>query len=615
MATLEGKYVEETELPDGDTFEIGLVMAGAISAGAYEAGVLDYLFEALDAWEAAKLKARGTAEEQHIPQHKVIIKVVAAASAGSMSAAIMAVAGRYDFKHVGSAELGTQCHSQQNLAQRTQAYNSGRENPFFRAWVQDISMDKLLTTRDLDAPDSVLQSLLDSTSLMEITNDCLAFKGDGVVHRQYLSNPTRFIFALANLRGVPYFLPFSSQPGTGLGMSMHRDYRSFTVSYSLGAGAQTLRADDLALDWSPQSAAQWSLLGLTAVSSGAFPVGLAPRPMTRPSSDYNYRFVILPATHTDPIRAVRLQPNTKRMPEPLFNSFIVDGGTMNNEPVDLAHQELAGLIGRNTRDGVLARRALLMIDPFPDTEEQGSDKIAGQSPVLTSVIGDLLQAWKYQARFKPEDLALAADENVFSRFLIAPSRGDLDPTKPSLACGALGGFSGFLTQDFRQHDYLLGRRNAQKFLSDVFTLPVANSMFDPLDETQKVAGTKWVRKGARGLELPIIPLVDSLLPKDLSGGLTDGRTEALGDWPYDMFRMSSIESAMKARMNRIFSYSIAHSELSWSYRLLSKTAVVVFKGKIYKKVTNALLDGLANGGLMPKRPDATDQGKQRNWFG
>lgn len=608
MGVLSGDYVEETELPDGDTFEIGLVMAGAISAGAYEAGVLDYLFEALDAWEAAKARVRDTAEEKQLPQHRVIIKVVAAASAGSMSAAIMAVAGRYDFDHVGSAELGTVCHSKQDLGQRTRAYNAGRANPFFRAWVQDISMDKLLTTRDLESPGSVLQSLLDSTSLMDITNDCLAFKGNGIVNRQYLSDPTRFIFALGNLRGVPYFLPFRSQSATGLGMSLHSDYRSFTVNYASGSNGQILRADDIALDWSPQSTESWNLLGLTAVSSGAFPVGLAPRRMTRPSSDYNYRFVVLPATGFAAVRVVRLQPNLRRMQGLLFNSFIVDGGTMNNEPVDLAHRELAGLIGRNARNGTDTRRALLLIDPFPDNEDQSADSIAGQSPVLTKVLGDLIGAWKSQARYKPEDLALAADESVFSRFLIAPTRGDLDPAKPSLACGALGGFSGFLAQDFRQHDYLLGRRNAQKFLSDVFTLPIGNSMFSSLDESQKVAGAKWVRRGVgNGLELPIIPLVDSLLPAELSGGLTQGRTEALGDWPYDLLRMSSIEGALKARIDRIFSYSIDNSGWSWFFRQLSKAFVVLLKGKVYEKISNALLDGLAGGGLMPKRRNAPDK--------
>lgn len=41
-------------------FEIGLTMAGAISAGAYTPGVIEFLTEALDAWDAAKeAAARG----------------------------------------------------------------------------------------------------------------------------------------------------------------------------------------------------------------------------------------------------------------------------------------------------------------------------------------------------------------------------------------------------------------------------------------------------------------------------------------------------------------------------------------------------------------------------
>ena len=36
------------------TYEIGLTLGGTVSAGAYTAGVLDYLLEALDAWTRAK---------------------------------------------------------------------------------------------------------------------------------------------------------------------------------------------------------------------------------------------------------------------------------------------------------------------------------------------------------------------------------------------------------------------------------------------------------------------------------------------------------------------------------------------------------------------------------
>jgi len=36
---------------EDSSFRIGLALSGAISAGAYTAGVLDYLFQALNAWE------------------------------------------------------------------------------------------------------------------------------------------------------------------------------------------------------------------------------------------------------------------------------------------------------------------------------------------------------------------------------------------------------------------------------------------------------------------------------------------------------------------------------------------------------------------------------------
>jgi len=38
------------------TFHLGLCMAGSVSAGAYTAGVIDYLFEALNNWYAEKQK-------------------------------------------------------------------------------------------------------------------------------------------------------------------------------------------------------------------------------------------------------------------------------------------------------------------------------------------------------------------------------------------------------------------------------------------------------------------------------------------------------------------------------------------------------------------------------
>ena len=64
-------------------FEIGLVMAGAVSAGAYTAGVIDYLLETLETWQQEK-----DSGNIYVPQHSVLIKVMTGASAGGMTTAI-----------------------------------------------------------------------------------------------------------------------------------------------------------------------------------------------------------------------------------------------------------------------------------------------------------------------------------------------------------------------------------------------------------------------------------------------------------------------------------------------------------------------------------------------
>src|ERR1700761_9754118 len=68
---------------DQDTFYVGLCMAGAVSAGAYTAGVMDYLLEALAEWE----KRRG---QPGVPTHRVQIPVMGGASAGGMTSVMAA---------------------------------------------------------------------------------------------------------------------------------------------------------------------------------------------------------------------------------------------------------------------------------------------------------------------------------------------------------------------------------------------------------------------------------------------------------------------------------------------------------------------------------------------
>src|SRR5580658_9763963 len=103
-------------------FKLGMNMAGAISAGAYTAGVLDFLTEALDAWEEAK--SRG----ENVPRHDVSIKVFSGASAGGMCAAISAILLQDQFDHVSDTS------------------KTGTSNRFYESWVNMIDIEPLLQT-------------------------------------------------------------------------------------------------------------------------------------------------------------------------------------------------------------------------------------------------------------------------------------------------------------------------------------------------------------------------------------------------------------------------------------------------------------------------------------
>jgi len=68
-------------------FHIALNMAGAVSAGAYTAGVLDFLIDAVDAWyavrEAQRAQHGDDIETWTIPAHEVLLEVMTGASAAA----------------------------------------------------------------------------------------------------------------------------------------------------------------------------------------------------------------------------------------------------------------------------------------------------------------------------------------------------------------------------------------------------------------------------------------------------------------------------------------------------------------------------------------------------
>jgi len=528
----------EKPLKDG-AFEIGLCLGGTISAGAYTAGVLDCFIEALDAWTAAK--ERG----EDVPKHEVVISTLAGASGGAINAAIFARAAGYAYP-----------------------YGSAADNPFFSTWYGGITLLEMLKVPDSEEPP--LASLLNCEVLRSKAKSAVGYSGAKLGtkvtprQRSYLADPMRFFMTLGNLNGIPYAIDLGGSTGLTHQMQAHGDYVRFALAVEGGiANAPQTRPDEFALN--PLSDGNWPLVAQAALATSAFPLAFRPREVRRPLDFAGYRAVAVPNGNGG-ADVIQLIPNWKVLAGNLTNNpdtlVSVDGGTFNNEPLDLVRMSLAGLAGRNKRRPGEVDRAVILIDPFSDPEPLLDRHVAS----LPDMIIPLFNALIAQARYKPEDLALAQDEDVYSRYLVAPVGPDLaDFSEPAsgsraIASGGVGGFLGFIDPSFMAYDFDLGRCNAHAFLKKHLAIPEAanNPLFSGTwSNAHKMTYGHVDASGARSL--PLIPLMKSLqddppqlrAPSNLKRGLPEGLSEALErrlDYLYDQAKSQFMPSGWIKRV-------------------------------------------------------------------
>ncbi|MCR6632729.1 MAG: hypothetical protein NVV74_23305 [Magnetospirillum sp.] len=496
---------------DNRVFELSIVMAGAVSGGAYQGGAMDFLIQAVDAWTRAKAEPDGAPDEDRVPvpDHDVVLRGFAGTSAGSYTAAIATVALRYDFPPV----VDPQAEPGANPSEKS-------ENPFFEAWVNRVDIDSLLQHRDFKTasrlPGRQVLSLLDCTAIDATVDDLLDMRAPDK-RRAWVADPLAVRLTLGNLRGVPYGFALGHGSAITHEMTLHADNYDFAVQgrgawpASLNAGYTPLLANNDRI--------RWGALGQSAKASAAFPFALRPRLVERPASDYRGREFLDPGDGlTFPKRAIAIPPLPTMPPDYAF--MCMDGGIMNNEPLELGRTLLlTHLTDSNPRDGVNATRAVVMIDPFVDPADISH---ATEEVPLPALVMPLLNAWKAQCRFKPEDLAMAGQQDIFSRFIIAPKRS-LPPRPPGrpegeppnpLASDGLGAFLGFFDRAFRVHDFQLGRRNTQQFLRRELAVPcdnvVVRSWWNRLTPQQqaKAKDLGWAFDGRDGVTyVPLVPLM------------------------------------------------------------------------------------------------------------
>jgi hypothetical protein len=534
-------------------------MAGAVSAGAYTAGVIDFLFEALDAIADVRAREKDkirALEEGNFPDnnpvfdppHDVQISAISGASAGSMVTAIVATI------------LGTRVPPVTN--KRRVDDSSPTHNPFYDAWVEQIHYNKLLSVKDITVGKQVL-SALNAEPLQDIVAGALSYARRNDYFRRYVAEPIPLYFCVSNLRGVRYALGLKvarDAPQT-YQMSMHADWIDFIWSKKAARSHRRLLSPG-------KKSAHWEQLGEAALASGAFPVGLSAREFKRDFQDYLDREWF--DTYDKTFHKFPPFDKSNVFPKGKYDFVNADGGIFNNEPFELVRSHLAGREGHNPRKPTEADRGVVLIDPFPNLFGLEIPYSVPKHRGIFDVIQHIFAAMISQGRFKVDELALADDTNVASRYAIMPIRYQNGRSQPfAIACGSLGGFGGFLSKEFRHHDFMLGRRNCQRFLARHFALPADSRIKNPLFNAWSEADKKrfgFVPEPEKGdsyaglRHLPIIPLL---------GKLASDKYTEMPRWPSEPQDLTEEElrAAVTARANALKKALVRQYHPAWYVRL------------------------------------------------
>lgn len=487
-------------------FYLGLNMTGTVSAGAYTAGVIDFLVEAMDAWYAERERQAVRFGENYdqwtIPPHELQLAVMAGASGGGITGALAASALTQEFVHVRK--------------QRTA--DNPALNLLFKSWVVDIDISRLLGHADLDANPGRVVSLLDSTPIQDIAQNAFATHNPLSTPRKWVRDGMRVILTLTNLRGTPYALEPQSDSDAAR-VLYFADRQSFAVTWEQPPSAGNV----VWLD--PRGGDNWSLLGSAAIATSAFPVVLAPERLRRRAGEYNHRTWRIaeddPQCGPDGLchcdKDEEMPPTYGLADDVAFDTLNVDGGTTNNSPFDCARLELANLdpkppSGRNPRNPRYADRAVVNIAPLPLTLDPGLPEQPSEG--LFSLPGQLVGVLLNQSRIQGENLRLTADPQVASRWAISPKSETLGAE--ALAGATMSAFGGFVSQVFREHDYQLGRRNCQRFLTSYFGVPWDNVVLQqyqvpaPVQSRLQAQYGMLAESNARTPLCPLIPIMPEL---------------------------------------------------------------------------------------------------------
>jgi predicted acylesterase/phospholipase RssA len=469
------------------SYRIAIAISGAVSLGSYEAGV---------AYELINAIGQHNQNNHDQPDRQIHIDVLTGASAGGMTATIMA----------------------QKLLFDAEALTGPFTNDLYRAWVQEVDISGLLST---DLGDNPRQSLLSSNFVDTIAQKILLQRYQSetlpATPHPAAAPELQLALAMSNLNGVDYavdaFKNASLETTTGRFIQTR-----FQDAFSRTIGKNT------------DNETFWSELKQAARACGAFPTAFAPLALERFFTEVDYF--------------------NKAMPFDKARFTYVDGGTFNNYPLGMA-KNLADridvnpldyeyryyfYISPNSKDSTRTRFDADTANPFNTAlaitsavfnqarfqdwmltgryndlvaemdvrayslcayllnadaasiaaMDQASDvflqRIFEQEPTRDQAREAQILAERYRHGSQAEQLLRTKGEAVFATWIKAvqvfESGGHLHDrdlmqiytitaAPDELASDGLFAFVGFLEERFRAHDYNVGRRKARELLNQL----------------------------------------------------------------------------------------------------------------------------------------------------
>ena len=325
---------------------LAITIAGAVSLGNYEAGVLYEILTAI----AAHNTNENTSDDQ-----KIYIDVITGASAGGMSATILA----------------------QKLLFESTALSGETSNALHDPWINDISLKAMLDlTEDDDPTHSIFSSqLIDAISKKYLTS---RYENDPpserIAHPSInKEKPLKFGLSLSNLNGIDYGLP--TRTGDEFTYTRYQDEYRRDFAYS--------QASDVFGVWNDARNA--------ALATGAFPFAFAVKALQRELAEF-----------TNPVPS--------GFPKLDFRFSYTDGGVFQNEPLGMAKDFVDAIDKHQNSDS----RFYLFIAPGTKDSSiaSGDSLLTDRNANLVSTAKALVGAIFYQARFQDWITAEGVNQHV-----------------------------------------------------------------------------------------------------------------------------------------------------------------------------------------------------------